>query len=113
MAYTTVHGKLIKVGKSRLTNSAAIFNHRFESAKNAELKGKRDGNCNVSACQKHGATWFNTAMRAYYCEDCADDINYWSNHDSGHDICYPSEAAAIAAEFEAIEQALKTAMPPK
>lgn len=40
-------------------------------------KGKFDGNCNRTACQKPiaGENWFNTSTRAYYCTTCARQIN--------------------------------------
>ena len=39
------------------------------------LKGKKDGNCNVTACQQPGATWYNKSTQKYYCTKCADQIN--------------------------------------
>lgn len=42
---------------------------------NHPLKGKRDGACNRSACQRVPATWYNRGSLAYYCPDCADDLN--------------------------------------
>jgi len=41
-----------------------------------ESKGKKSGRCNVTACQKPGANYFNKSTRAYYCEDCAQEINW-------------------------------------
>ncbi len=40
-----------------------------------DLKGLLNGNCNRTACQKPGATWYNKSTRAYYCEECAHEIN--------------------------------------
>ncbi|WP_278366920.1 hypothetical protein [Marinobacter salarius] len=39
-------------------------------------KGKRGGRCNVTACQQPGAWYFNKSTRAYYCENCAREINW-------------------------------------
>lgn len=110
MTYTTLHGKLIKVRRTtrckyangrghrvKSTNVAEIVNGAEAEKNRAALKGKQNGNCNVTACQRPGATWWNTSTRAYYCANCASEINRWSKHDEGFSICYPSEAAAIAA----------------
>lgn len=56
------------------------------------LKGKFDGNCNRTACQKpiKGNNWFNTSTRAYYCEHCSEGyhmINWWAKRDDGIVIC--------------------------
>lgn len=40
------------------------------------LKGIKDGNCNVTACQRPGATFFNKSTRKYYCRACAKEINW-------------------------------------
>ena len=39
-------------------------------------KGLKAGNCNVTACQKPGAVYFNKSTRAYYCAHCAEEINW-------------------------------------
>ena len=48
---------------------------RFEAmhklAETNERKGKKGGDCNVTQCQKPGASSYNPAMRAYYCRSCA------------------------------------------
>lgn len=44
--------------------------------KNKELKGIKNGNCNVTACQKPNAIYFNKSTRKYYCKECADAINW-------------------------------------
>ena len=59
---------------------------------NTSLKGKFDGNCNRTACQKpiKGNNWWNSSTEAYYCEDCSEGhhgINYWSRRDEGITIC--------------------------
>ncbi len=101
MSYTVFKGKLVKVhrnSRTGVTNVNILVREEASAKAKATLKGKQDGNCNVTACQKPGATWWNTSTRAYYCLSCARDINYWSRRDEGYDICYPSEAAARAAE---------------
>ena len=56
-----------------------------------ELKGIQHGNCNRTACQKPGATWFNHSTKKYYCTECAHIINEYNYHDAmrmfGHDLC--------------------------
>ena len=42
----------------------------------AGLKGASGGNCNVTACQKPGANYFNKSNRKYYCAACAREINW-------------------------------------
>lgn len=39
-------------------------------------KGEKNGSCNVTACQKPGATFFNKSTGKYYCQDCAKEINW-------------------------------------
>lgn len=55
------------------------------------LKGQFDGNCNRTACQTliAGANFWNTSTRAYYCGQCARDINHWSRRDDNQIICLP------------------------
>jgi hypothetical protein len=57
----------LMAGKSRLAEICATVMK--------EAKGKYMQNCNVTACQKPGATWWNSIMKAYYCRSCAWDIN--------------------------------------
>lgn len=58
-----------------------MFNYRTateDRKPDPELKGKREGNCNRTACQRpllKGRTWFNRVTRAYYCQHCAFLIN--------------------------------------
>lgn len=42
-------------------------------------KGVKGENCNVTACQRPGAWFYNTGTRAYYCRQCAQDIARWNN----------------------------------
>lgn len=65
-------------------------------------KGKMNGSCNRTACQRPGATWFNTSTRAYYCEPCARDITTFTKRADGFHICFPSsgnERADAAMKF--------------
>lgn len=39
------------------------------------LKGVKDGNCNRTACQRPGASWYNRVTQAWYCPHCARLIN--------------------------------------
>lgn len=39
-------------------------------------KGTKGGKCNVTACQRQGAHFFNKSTMKYYCEDCAREINW-------------------------------------
>ncbi len=55
-------------------NTAGI---NFESELfDVELKGIKDGNCNVTDCQKPGATYYNKSTKKYYCKACAEMINW-------------------------------------
>lgn len=40
------------------------------------LKGRKGGFCNVTACQKPGAYYYNKSTQKYYCEHCASEINW-------------------------------------
>jgi hypothetical protein len=50
-------------------------------------KGELNGLCNRTACQKPGASWYNSSTRAYYCGDCAEKINHYSKNDHGVILC--------------------------
>lgn len=97
MSYTVIGGKLVKVQKNRRTggnNIPALLTESIAKNKKLALKGVKDGNCNVTACQRPGATWWNTSMRAYYCRTCAHDINYWCRKDGNELICHESREVA-------------------
>ena len=101
MAYLVIRGKLVKVHKNRWTgrsNVQQVIQEEAKRTEKAELKGKKDGNCNVTACQVPGATWWNTGTRAYYCRYCSSEINKWARHDLGHNLCFESKEAADAFE---------------
>lgn len=61
------------------------------------LKGKLNGNCNREACQRPGATWFNTSTRAYYCRRCARDINDLCVRYGDHLLLFESQGAEVDA----------------
>ena len=48
----------------------------LKADKNKPDKGLKNGSCNVTACQKPGATFFNKSTKKYYCCDCAREINW-------------------------------------
>lgn len=41
---------------------------------NKSDKGAEGGSCNRTSCQAPAALWFNHGSRAWYCEDCRNDI---------------------------------------
>lgn len=45
----------------------------------SEEKGKKNGKCNITACQSRtNVIYYNREMRAYYCPRCAKKINHWT-----------------------------------
>lgn len=56
-----------------------VCNHyhpdRCTCRKDPALKGKEGGNCNRTTCQQPHALYFNVGTNAYYCYECAKDIN--------------------------------------
>lgn len=55
--------------------------------KSESTKGTYGEECNRTACTTSPATWYNVSTRAFYCEQCAAEINFWSRHDHGTIIC--------------------------
>lgn len=53
-----------------------------------QTKGSYGGWCNRTACDNDAATWYNSSTRAYYCEKCAAEINYWSRLDHNTTLCH-------------------------
>lgn len=49
-------------------------NFMYKFAEVNEAKGKKGGSCNITQCQKKGASCYNGGMDAYYCSKCWDDI---------------------------------------
>lgn len=62
-----------------------------------KLKGVFGKNCNVTACQEPGATWWNKVMRKYYCPYCARQINY-APLDDGTYLCSPGNGTELSQE---------------
>ena len=67
-----------------IEESEAMTTFRFmkQFAKTNHRKGKRGGDCNVTQCQKPGASSWNEPMKAYYCEKCITAI-YESSCENG------------------------------
>lgn len=114
MAYKVIGGKLVKVQKKGKRQDRFTVTGRVPSQPEYQnfpppeppppanpkpdpaLKGVKNGNCNMTRCQRPGATWYNHGSHAYYCEDCAWELN----HDGfnkrhamemfGHPLCTPS-----------------------
>lgn len=61
--------------------SDTMLNHdrMYEVAEANPYKGVKAGNCNVTQCQKWGASSWNDATKAWYCESCATEIKKFSN----------------------------------
>lgn len=55
-------------------------------------KGKRLGSCNITRCQRPGAYWYNSVMGAWYCSECAHEINYRPLPDGSY-LCVRSREA--------------------
>ena len=70
------------------------------------LKGTYLGNCNITACQRPGAVWFNRAMDRFYCRSCAHAINApgWPLGDKTPVICF-ERGIYIDGEWELTEAA--------
>lgn len=50
-------------------------------------KGYLGGECNRTACTHQNPNWWSSVERAYYCGDCAVEINKW---------CPPGVARLVA-----------------
>jgi hypothetical protein len=58
------------------------------------LKGKQGGNCNRTACQAPGATYYNPYTYAYYCPACARMLNdVWQYQPSMTKRCHIPETS--------------------
>jgi len=68
-------------------------------------KGKHGGNCNVTACQRPGAWFFNRGTNAYYCFDCAWDIHKFNTRPNSDDgfVLFPN----FEVERAELEQRLR------
>ena len=45
-------------------------------------KGAQGGECNRTVCRNTDAQWFNRSTEKFYCEDCAEEINYMNFDDA-------------------------------
>jgi len=63
----------------------------------SETKGKFNGTCNRTSCQRAGATWYNHGTQKYYCPKCALELNKdpFNAKDAerlfGHKLCTEGE----------------------
>ena len=94
-----MHKRVLEAGKA--SRAIPNFNKDQEgyydpnfgwTGPNKPDKGKRLGSCNVTACQRHGAYWYNKVMDAWYCTECAHQINYLPL-DDGTYLCSLKEDA--------------------
>ncbi len=94
LTMTTILGGGYRGSISSMINKAAQQLSEYESNPNPALKGVKGGNCNRSACQQPGATFYNHSTRKHYCPSCASLLN---SHNPeafemfGHVLCTPTE----------------------
>lgn len=50
----------------------------YQLADRNDKKGKMGGDCNRTQCQKHGASSWNRGSHAWYCSDCANELNHYN-----------------------------------
>ncbi len=72
-------------------STMARHNFMYLHAERSELKGKKDGDCNVTQCQKPNAIMWNNGTNARYCESCASDINNSCRGSEFWPLCIPKE----------------------
>ncbi|RWZ87294.1 MAG: hypothetical protein EO766_12275 [Hydrotalea sp. AMD] len=65
-----------------LPKSKGKFGAIVTSTTNKPDKGLLDGHCNVTACQRPHAIYYNKSTQKYYCHECALEINRWNVNDS-------------------------------
>lgn len=56
--------------------------HAFKQKNPVTNKGEEDGACNVTACQKPHASYYNKVMHKWYCRDCAIKIESAARRDN-------------------------------
>ena len=116
MAYTTIGGRLVKVGKKsylrgQINHVPAPHLHsreiEIEQPKLAADKGEYGGSCNITRCQRpDSATWFNHSTSKYYCPSCARTLNFdhFNRKDAmemwGHFLC--TEGEVIEGDYQEI-----------
>lgn len=75
MGFKVIHGKL-----TRTVSKVSPWEVKAKPVlpkQDLSTKGHYMGLCNRSACLAPKPTWWNTGSYAYYCGDCAFDINYY------------------------------------
>ncbi len=80
------------------------------------LKGKRAGNCNVTACQRPHAYFYNNVTNAYYCLDCAIDIRPSGlNCDPPFDLFpgFETQAEELRVALNYTPERMRKILPPK
>jgi hypothetical protein len=68
-------GSYAKRLQQRLNKTAPAVTDRSKKEFPAD-KGFWGGSCNMSACLRPGATWYNHGSLKYYCRSCAHDLNF-------------------------------------
>lgn len=76
------HASQVREIKSKFGNSLGNKIAERQALKNLEEspqepKGRFNGRCNVTACQRPGSRVFMPVERAYYCVSCARKMNDW------------------------------------
>ena len=76
-----------------------------DEAKKLGLKGRWNLLCNVTQCLRTPATWYNRGSYAFYCPDCARDLNRVNARDAerllgaGQALCIQITTPEAAAEL--------------
>lgn len=69
------------------TDTMRRFKANQAKAKTNERKGCKGGDCNITQCQEPGASSYNKAMRAYYCQEHAERINESNRRHHEEELC--------------------------
>jgi len=75
------------------------FSFTQTMAKDPALKGVKDGNCNITACQSPGAHFWNRVMNKYYCHHCAGDMHRFALR-VGEETLFPNFDAELVEARE-------------
>lgn len=59
-------------------SSSERYDAMYQLADRNEQKGKKGGSCNITQCQKHGASSWNRGSLAWYCESCGNELNHFN-----------------------------------
>jgi hypothetical protein len=81
--------------QSAITTTDTMERHNLmrSIAKANPDKGVAGGDCNVTQCQREGASSYNEPMSAFYCQQCADAIN------SGNDEPFVDSQPDFSIEY--------------